>query len=97
MPLESALVHGVRPNSSALQDLIKHHLPGRDPRLPDIYRYSILAGHPGRRVPSSLHNTYVVFVDSSEEGKKHALELAESFGTPMGRKETMLKNNPGAY
>lgn len=95
MPAQSTLVHGVWPRVAALKDLTKLPLPGRDPRLPDIYLHSQSAGHPGRRMQSLVYNTYVVFVDPSDEGKKHALNIAQSFGTPMGRKTTMLDKHPG--
>ena len=97
MAVQSTLMHGVRPRKSALEDLHRLDLPGRDPRLPDVYLYVGSHLHPGRRSQTPFQNTYVVFVDPSDEGKKHALAIAETLGIPYGRKETMKKNHPGAY
>ena len=91
----SKLAYGVVPSKPALRDLKKIQLPGRNPCLPTVYLYVGDSLHPGRQSQSPLQNTYVIFVDSSVEGKNHALKIAETLRIPYGRKAVMKKSNPG--
>lgn len=86
--------YDVEPRPAALLGLEKVTVLGRDPRLPDLYRY--LGAHPLReRCVSTPHTTYVYFVDPSPEGKAHARTCAKPLKIPHGRLSTMHRVQPG--
>ena len=93
---DNANYHRIRPTPDGLRSLHRYALKGRDPRLPQIYRYA--GQHPLRPTQLSCEteeNTYVYFIDSTSEGKKRAYELGKAMEIPYGRLSTMNQKCPG--
>ena len=69
-------INPVQPSPASLYNLERLPSPGRDPALPPIYRY--LGRHPlrPRNAETDASNTYIYFVDPSDEGKLAALEVS---------------------
>ena len=83
----------LHPTTEALANLELVPNLGRDPRLPQIYRY--VGQHPKRRSQAEDATTYVYFIDPTIEGKALARELEDIMGVPYGRLETMKEKHPG--
>jgi hypothetical protein len=58
------------------------YLPGRDPRLPVLFR--VLGRHPLCDVSLASGSTYVFFCDTSVEGKQRDAEYYEGLQVPSG-------------
>lgn len=95
--MASSTAYPVRPSKGALQDLTALSLPGRDPRLPSLYRYR--GHHPLRPLlpvdSASSGRTFVYFVDGDNAIKAAVRELEDQFDVPIGRIATMDKKSPG--
>ena len=89
----SANKYSLSPTDAALQGLEIVDTPGRDPRLPLIYKYD--GAHPKRQTHPDYGSTYVYFIDSSLEGKALAREVADAMEVPYGRLDTMKRVYPG--
>ncbi|KAF7792930.1 hypothetical protein EIP86_004033 [Pleurotus ostreatoroseus] len=81
-------VHPVVPTEIATRDLEGPLIiSGRSPQLPSIYVWKGKQPHPQRNRASDelCGKTYVVFIDSSEEGKQLAERLGRAQSIPLGR------------
>ena len=69
------------------------YLPGRDPRLPVLFR--VLGRHPLRDVSLASGSTYVFFCDASVGGRQRDAEYYEGLQVPSGSLQDI--DNSGMY